>query len=774
MNQLERYHGETENNIIIEAETDAAQPTTSSQRALIGLLGRWRIIFFTLVVFCLLSIPPIWLFVRPKYQAEAAIHVAPVVYSLVFTDQQSDQVLPMYENFKNTQAQLIFSPTVLQRVADELYDKDISLFQKQEKDFPAAAKQAWTKKDLKILFQENVSPVDALREAMAKGALTVTPDRRSELIKIAMISPSPQEAEMIVNAFVNAYRAVILFKYEQGGDEKLSLLEVECDRLAKEVEQQQKGIQLMAEEYGSADLEKRHEMMLANVAELQTQLTRIQVNRAELEAHVKLREETKGQEVSPDKRSEVKLLKERNEYINADEKIRKLTDSIIQAEQTLIYAEQTMAADNPDLKLKADFIKALEERMKQRRAEVEKEFDTLLERNQKDELGAARLALENTKKYEAMFQQRADKANQDAIELGKKHLLIGKKKDQLTLTKNLYDTIRKSIEEHRMEQKRPARISVAYNASSTQLADKRVKLTVAVIFAALLVGVFLAFLREKSDQRLQTPDDIYRTINIPIIGTTISPERINRKMLSEHLIHDYQTIRANIKLLNDGVMPRKLIVTSPQPREGKTTFSINLATSLAKSGCKVLLIDGDLRKPDIGRLLNLPHKPAGLHDLVMGSATLNEVVSIISLTGLHVLAFDGKLISDPLEFLSQSETAQCIEHLAGQYDHIIIDTPPVLVVPDCLIWAKMADAAVLSSLSGATIGPALKEAVDKLTQIKVKILGNVMSNVRPHVRYGKYGYGYGYGAKGSAAKSQRHNTSLLLPTAEADANEDNS
>lgn len=102
----------------------------------------------------------------------------------------------------------------------------------------------------------------------------------------------------------------------------------------------------------------------------------------------------------------------------------------------------------------------------------------------------------------------------------------------------------------------------------------------------LACGLFGAILRDKADLSLHTPDDVFRHIGIRIIGTTTSPRTVEQALWSRQIAEDYQTIRANLGLLDDGGMPKKLVITSPGPRDGKTTFAVNLATSLSRSGKK--------------------------------------------------------------------------------------------------------------------------------------------------------------------------------------------
>ena len=203
---------------------------------------------------------------------------------------------------------------------------------------------------------------------------------------------------------------------------------------------------------------------------------------------------------------------------------------------------------------------------------------------------------------------------------------------------------------------------------------------------------------------------------------------------------------------HDGI-PKKLVVTSPGMREGKTTFAINFATSIAKSGKKVLLIDGDLRKPDIAYLLNLPKGTQGLQNI--------SVYSIHS-TGLNVLASHSCNGIDVYELISSPLTIEQINKISQSYDNVIIDTPPMLAFPETLVWAKIADAVILTSFTGQTTATDLKEAKQRLTEINVRVLGTVLSNVPAGRGYYRYDYNYYAQNTQSRKKSKRRSKQLLL------------
>jgi capsular exopolysaccharide synthesis family protein len=727
----------------VEPEAD------SSPSLVMPILRRWYIVLTTFLLMCVIGIPAIWLLIKPKQAVTAAIQVKPVISSILFTDRESEGVLPMYRNFMNTQADLIRSDQVLHRVVDELADK-------------------------KLKFFENIpDPVARLKNAFVMDDITVNPDRYSELIKITMEAQNTPEAVQIVNAFVNAYMAIEASKETTGGDQKLAVLESERKVLSEKLERQRQTVRQMAEEYGTVALSGREEMMMQRVAALQAELTRIETRKITLQAQVELLQESKTQSIDAER-----LLTLRHNFVNSDLMVQSLTTNIAQMEQALIVAKQTLAPTNPELQRKADLLETLKQRLEQRRQEVYKNFDEMIEKemasSDKNQLKNLKAELKQAEAYEKRLQDTLAKENIETIELGRKHLAIQDQQEQLELTKELYDTVRRRIQELEMERKRPARISIAYDANVIPLRNKRIKYTAALILGSLACGMFLAILRDKADHSIHTPEDVTKRIGIRIIGTTVNADFFDTPALPHHVaVADYETICANLGLLDGDGIPNKLVITSAGMRDGKTTFAINLAMSLAKAGKKILLIDGDLRKPDIRRLLNLPKGSRGLQELLFGKSFENSVQSVPS-AGFDVLTADSRNMSDAFELLSQSHISKSINSISSRYDHIIIDTPPVLAFPDALLWAKTADGVILTTFAGHTEEKDLKDTLERLAQIKVKVLGTILNSVQAGHSYNRYGYSY-YTAGHMTKSPRRKNSSamLLLPSKEGKKPADN-
>jgi capsular exopolysaccharide synthesis family protein len=208
-------------------------------------------------------------------------------------------------------------------------------------------------------------------------------------------------------------------------------------------------------------------------------------------------------------------------------------------------------------------------------------------------------------------------------------------------------------------------------------------------------------------------------------------------------------------------MPRKLVVSSPAMREGKTTFAVNLATSLAKSGKKVLLIDGDLRKPDVRYMLKISNGALGVQDVLLGEDPSQAIVSVPE-SGLHVLPANSRNLTDVYELLVSPKAAEQMERLGRDYDHVIVDTPPALAFPDALVWAKLTDAVVLVGFAGQTTAPDFKETKERFARIRARVLGAILSNVP--AEQGLYRCGYGYRNQPPPTAGRGGKKKLLLPT----------
>lgn len=231
----------------------------------------------------------------------------------------------------------------------------------------------------------------------------------------------------------------------------------------------------------------------------------------------------------------------------------------------------------------------------------------------------------------------------------------------------------------------------------------------------------------------------------------------------------YKTARTNIMFALASVEGcKKVIFTSAEPGEGKTTTVLNMAIAFAQTGLKVLLVDCDLRKPRTHRYLGI-EKTNGLSDLLAGLIELKDAIKHSDERGLDCITA-GQIPPNPVELLSSETMRLLLEKLSQDYDYIFIDTPPVTVVTDAPSMAKFVDGYVVVIRHNYTIHELLEKTRQSLKFAEAKTLGFVINDIKPmagigyskygtygtryrykyRYRYGykygyKYGYGYGYG-----------------------------
>jgi capsular exopolysaccharide synthesis family protein len=295
------------------------------------------------------------------------------------------------------------------------------------------------------------------------------------------------------------------------------------------------------------------------------------------------------------------------------------------------------------------------------------------------------------------------------------------------------------------------------------------------LLVGLVGGVGLALMREYLDNTVKSPDDVETLIKLPALAVVPAFDEADRterrgsllkatsngsdkriELVAQHLPKSqmseaFRALRTSLLLSQAGHPPQVILVTSALPREGKTTVAANLAVTLAQLGDSTLLIDADLRKPGVGRLLNMTGgQYAGLSSYLAGVSSLNLVIVPHPLVPNLAAIPTGPLPPNPADLLSSHKMADAITELRGRYKFIVIDSPPVMAATDAVILSVQTDGVLLVVRSGATPKVAFTRTRDLLATVKCHILGVVLNAVDTgapdyYYSYRYYPYSYGYG-----------------------------
>ncbi|MBP1693620.1 MAG: Non-specific protein-tyrosine kinase [Chloroflexi bacterium] len=264
----------------------------------------------------------------------------------------------------------------------------------------------------------------------------------------------------------------------------------------------------------------------------------------------------------------------------------------------------------------------------------------------------------------------------------------------------------------------------------------------------LVLAVAGAFLVEYLDDTIKTAEDAMRAANLPLLGAIarIDGENYSDKLIAVRqplspTVEAYRVVRTNIQFSSIDHPARTLLVTSPNPSEGKSIMIANLGVVMAQSGMKVIIVDTDMRRPVQHRIFDLPNRD-GVSDAIIRSQV--SVTDHLQETGVENLSLmsSGSLPPNPAELLGSERMLTIIEELKQISDIVLFDSPPTLVVTDAAILGSRTDGALLVNDSGNTRTTEARRAADELRRLRVNLLGVVLNRVPVGGRGSYYYYSY--------------------------------
>lgn len=304
-------------------------------------------------------------------------------------------------------------------------------------------------------------------------------------------------------------------------------------------------------------------------------------------------------------------------------------------------------------------------------------------------------------------------------------------------------------------------IDYAFTPTSP-ISPNRSRMLLLALIVGGFAGVAAAFARKALKAGVDDPDVIEKHVNIPIYATIshsrrqsrifkdLKSDKAKRAILAVDTPDDpaIESLRNLLTALHFGMMEVKnncIMIAGPSPGVGKSFVSVNLATVLTSTGKKVLLIDSDLRRGHLNEYLGI-ERENGLSEFISGEIPIGEALHLTSVPGLTLVP-TGTLPPNPTEMLLHQRFSNCLSVLTPRYDHIIIDSPPILAAADASIIGQMAGGTLMVLKAGVHPMREIEQAVKRLDQAKVNLRGILFNDIKSHSRNygaGKYNYQYSY------------------------------
>ena len=695
---------------------------------------RWAVLTCLLIVFSTVAIGT--LKQTPIYEGKVLTEINPEPPNVLNFQEILQIDTRDMDSYRETQYKVLQSRTLAERVV-----RDLKLYQYPEFYRRHALFGLVERDPDQIPSASDPGPPDSSSDAYRNSvkhfldSLSVSPVRRSNLVEVAFYSEDAALAARVANQLAADY---IDQNLQVKWDETIKAsewLQGQLVGLKGKLEKSEDTLQAYAQANSILFVEEKKNLVNERLAQLQTEYTKAQAGRFYKESLYSLVQAGKVQDLPS---------------VLSNQLIQNLSVRLAELERD--YSQLTAT-------VKPDYPKAVA---------LEKQIDTLqasLDRQKKalaqNIVDEYRSALANEKFLAQALEQQKKEVN-----------AIAEKSIQYNILKREVDTS-KQLYEGLLQRLKEAQVSAGLKASNIRIVDAaevpkrpvkpRVLLNLALgMVLGLGLGVGLAFFQEYLDDTLKTPDEVEQLVRLPALGVIplFSPDGTSKasddKLVSiahrpqegrspaiqtdPAVLEAFRSLRTSI-LLSANPVPKIILITSALPGEGKTTMAVNLAAMLASLGSRVVIVDCDMRRPACHRAAGVENKP-GFVQCLTGHVDLPEgILPVPGVQNLSVVPC-GPIPPNPVELLSSPLAAGLLGRLRGEFEYVILDSPPLLSVADARTLSTLSDAVVLVVRAYETPYDAVRRARSLLYDAGARILGVALNDV--DVRKSGYGYGYYY------------------------------
>jgi succinoglycan biosynthesis transport protein ExoP len=618
--------------------------------------------------------------------------------------------------------------------------------------------------DLRVV-REQPDPVQWLdREIKADFSLA------PEILQIAISGDHPDELMTVVNAVREAYVQEIVEKESTERHARLEQLKKLYAEYDENLRDKRRTLRELAENIGSHDaltLAHKQQFAMERMALGQKELIQLQsdLRKAQVEAAIQpAREKALADQAIPTAAIEEQLKK--------DPAVAKQLADIAQLEVYLSEVKGTLVRGDKDplLQKYRDQLAAARETLAAYRESQRPRIGEELREQARNEIKATGAAMNNKviilKEQEKALAEEIKTLEADTRTINKGSIDLESLREEVSQAEDVAKKAGTQIEALKVELQAPPRVTLLEEATTSGGDGTRKQL---MITAGSGIGAFLFALCgivfwEFRAGRISTVEEVKQGLGMPLMGTLPPLKQPKHRRgtgpaadtpAGQLLIEAVDATRTVLLRTAHAESLQALMITSAVSGEGKTSLSGHLAASLARAGCRTLLIDGDLRNPALHDLFSQPRCP-GLSELLRGEVELVDIIRTTPVPGLSLLTA-GKCDDAALQALPQHGARLLIQQMKARYDIVLFDSAPVLPVADSLLIGQHVDAVLFSILRDVSCMPTVTAAYERLTLVGIRVIGAVVNGVRSPGSYGSsygYGYGYGHGSRDRTAESQ--------------------
>lgn len=691
---------------------------------------------------------------------------------LLIEEQTSGNVFDQFMPFKNTdlvinnEMQIIRSRYIAERTINSLLQQyaldSLYLF---DRGMLEENQQVSTRfiKNIKKMFSSDEKQLLSLEEkkkgyiARLQENLAVESVRETQTLNISLESRDPYEAAIIINELVRQYSDNDLERASNSAGKLRGFLEIQLDDVEPKLQKIEAELSQFLESEGFIDVDENARQLIEKSSEFESQLYAAQ--------------------------AELSITLDQLDYLKAqlEEKQRQMLDNSLQLANPLILRLREEIAQLEKEIIGGDENSAIiidtRKNIEIRKERLEKETSLLIQRGylpgEVDPLSLnqtllAEIATLETQKVSLTTQvEEYQKLNDYYIakieSLPSKNISYIRLEREHQTNEKIYLLMKERYEEARIQEaSQIGKVYVIDSAIPNVLPIKpKTRMNILLGFVlGLAVGIGIILMREFMDNSIRSKEDLEK-IGLTVLGTIpsmsidkskkvldkkFSNQDDFRNRLISHfkprspISESYRSLRTNLELSLPDKKITAIVVTSAGAGEGKSTTTANLAIAYAQFGMKVLIVDGDMRKPTINKMFSVPKKP-GLANMITQRQKMDECIYKTEIDNLYVMPA-GSLPPNPSELLGSESMKNLYHQLLKQFDKVFFDAPPLMAVTDAAILGSMTDGILLVTRAGEAQKEVLRHLKQELTNTQIPIIATVLNDVNPKNTSSGYYYYY--------------------------------